>query len=146
MALYVSAARRTRRIIVAATATLVVGLGVGYAVGREQVPSIEDRVVAVRTDAADIATGIERLDIEYEQAIGGSGDSISAGVLSPLAEDRTKLQELLDTAPWVTSADRAAMLDGLAALEAAATDRADLETFRTRANEAGATIRSVLAT
>ena len=143
MALYVSAGRRTRRTVIVAVAMVVVGLGVGYAVGRQQVPSIQDRVVTVRASAADVATGIERLDIEYEQAIGGGGDSISAGVLSPLAGDRAQLQTLLDEAPWVVAADRSALLDQLAAVEAGARDKIDLEAFRSRANDAGAKVRSV---
>ena len=146
MALDVSAGRRTRRTVIAAVAALVVGLGIGWAVGRQQVPSIQDRVVSVRSSAADVATGIERLDIEYEQAIGGGGDSISAGVLSPLAGDRTQLQTLLDEAPWIVAADRSALLDQLAAVEAGARDKIDLETFRSRANDAGAKIRSVFGT
>src|SRR5262245_44615713 len=108
MALYVSRAQRTRRTVILVAAAALVAFGLGWAYGRQQVPSIDDRVAEVRAEATDAATSIERLDIEYEQAVSG-GDTVQAGVLEPLDDLRVSLQEEMDRAPWITVAQRAAL-------------------------------------
>ena len=114
MALYVSAGRRFRR-------TLVIAVGVGdrrasslgWLIGRQQVPSIDDRVAERPSRTADsAATGLERLDIEYEQVLAGT-DDLDTSVLQPLDELRTDLQATMDQAPWLTAATRATLLDAL---------------------------------
>ena len=145
MALYVSSGRRMRRTIMVAGASAIVSLGVGVAIGRQQVPSIADRVRQVKTVGTDVATGVERLDIEYEQTLDASGsDSVQAGVLTPLDELRTRLQTTFDRAPWLSSQQRAAVLDDLAAVSTAAKSGAAIDTFRAVAQKAGANIRTTL--
>ena len=145
MALYVSAGRRLRRTIAIATVAAVVALVVGLVIGRSQVPSIASRVRSVQTVGSDVAIGIERLDIEYEQTqTAGGGDSVQAGVLTPLDELRTQLQQEFERAPWVTSTQRSAVLDDLAAVGSAAKEGVSLDAFRTAAAKAGARVRAAL--
>ena len=144
MALYVSVARRTRRTALIAVAAALVALAVGWAVGRTQVPSIDDRVTEVQAAADQIATNVERLDIEYAQVVSGSGDTITAGVITPLHDARVQLQQTMNRAPWVVSSQRGALLDTFAAVESSARHHDDLATFRARLNEAGAKVRSTL--
>ena len=145
MALYISAGRRLRRTIATAVAAATVSLVVGLLIGRQQVPSIADRVREVQTAASDIAIGVERLDIEYEQTqTAGGGDTVAAGVLTPLTELRTRLQQTFDRAPWVTSQQRGAMLDDLAGVESAAKTGVKLDLFRSTLTKAGNGIRSAL--
>ncbi len=102
MALYVSARKRRTR---AAIACLVVGLlafGIGWLFGRQQVPSVADRIAEVQDDASAVATGLERLDIEYAKVLAGA-DSLDKAVLEPIDQSVSRAQHALDDAPWVTS-------------------------------------------
>lgn len=145
MALYISSGRRMRRTVISTALAAIVGLGLGIAIGRQQVPSIADRARQVKTAASDVAIGVERLDIEYEQTLDSSGsDSVQAGVLTPLDELRTRLQTTFDRAPWLTSQQRAAVLDDLAEVATAAKTGVAIDAFRAVAQKAGANIRTTL--
>ena len=145
MALYISSGRRMRRTIIATALAATVGLSLGIAIGRQQVPSIAKRARQVQAAASDVAIGVERLDIEYEQTLDASGsDSVEAGVITPLDELRTRLQTTFDRAPWLTSQQRAAVLDDLAEVAAAAKAGVALDSFRAVAQKAGANIRATL--
>jgi len=142
MALYVSAGARRRRAIIAALVTGLIALALGWVIGRQQVPSIGERVTQVQADANDIATGIERLDIEYEQVLTGTGDTVDAGVIAPLDGLRDQLIDTMDRAPWLAQAQRSALLDQLAEIEASAKRSVPLADFRTLLIDAGASVRA----
>jgi hypothetical protein len=144
MALYISAARRRRRAAAVALVAALIALGVGWLAGRQQVPSIDDRVTEVQRDAGSIAAGIERLDIEYEQTLGGDSDPVETSVVAPLDELRTQLQHTLDRAPWVTAAQRSSLLDAIAAARQDALDKVDLDRFRASIDDAGTAVRTTL--
>ena len=148
MALYVSSARRLRRTILIASVAALVALVLGWAVGRQQVPSIDERVADVQERAADLATNLERLDIEYEQAIGSAGseaagtDTVEAGVVAPLDDLRVELQSVMDDAPWLGSPQRAALLDALAGVRSSAVDGEPAGSFADAAATAATLIRA----
>lgn len=141
MALYVSVGTRRRRAVIAVVVAAVLALGLGLLIGRQQVPSVDQRVDDVRTSASDIATGIERLDIEYEQVLNGS-DTAQGGVIEPLGELRNSLIGTLDDAPWIGTAQRSALLDQLAEVESEVNAGAPLEQVRTSLDAAGDAVRS----
>lgn len=151
MAIYVSAAQRLRRTVVIAVVAALVAFVVGWAVGRQQVPSIDDRVESVQRRAGDLATNIERLDIEYEQIVSGgdaaaSGtDSVEAGVIAPLDDLRSELQALMDDAPWLASTQRSALLDAVAEVRSEALDGVPLDTFVAAAATASDLVRATFA-
>ncbi|MGE0137700.1 MAG: hypothetical protein AB7L17_07565 [Ilumatobacteraceae bacterium] len=142
MALYVSLATRRRRAIVAVAVAALVAFGAGLLVGRQQVPSIDDRVGDVRDKAAEIATGIERLDIEYEQVLAGT-DTATSGVVEPLDELRVSLIADLDDAPWIATSTRSSLLDSLAAVESAVKAEASLDDVRALLADAADGVRGV---
>jgi len=146
MALYVSAARRLRRTIVTAAVVGLAALVIGWAVGRQQVPSIDERVTDVQQRAADLATNVERLDIEYEQVVGDGAadgtDTVEEGVIAPLDELRTQLQDLMDDAPWLGTPQRSELLDAVAEVRAGALDGVALTSFEAAATAAGGLIRT----
>ena len=143
MTLYISAARRQRRTIAWAVGVGLVSLVLGLLLGRQQIPSIGDRVASVKAAAGEIATGVERLDIEYEQALAASGtDTVAAGVVTPLDELRARLQRTMDDAPWLAAAQRQALLDSMAELRSGALDGIPLAEFRTRADATGQLVRT----
>lgn len=142
MALYFSSARRARRSAGIAIAAAVLAFLAGWAFGRQQVPSIEGRVASLQREAAAIAIGIERLDIEYEEMLGAGGaDTVEASVVVPLDELRVRLQRAMDGAPWLAPSSRAELLDSLAAVRSSAKAGATIETFQSSSAEAGQRIR-----
>lgn len=142
MALYVSIAARRRRTVVIAVLTGVIALALGWLIGRQQVPSIDERVVAIEARAADIATGVERLDIEYEQVLAGAGDTAEAGVIAPLDGLRQQLVANLEQAPWITQDERTALIDQFVELESAARRSTPLDDYRRLLLDAGTSVRT----
>ncbi len=142
MALYVSAGKRFRRVLAIAIAVGAVAFFLGWLIGRQQVPSIDERVSQVQTSADRLATGLERLGIEYEQVLAGS-DDLDGGVIVPLDDLRSDLQSTMDRAPWLSSAERASALDAIAGVRQAALDGQTLDQFDEVASAAAATVRSM---
>ena len=143
MALYVSKSKRFRRTLGIAVAAAVVALGIGYLIGRQQVPSITARVATVQQDGEREATGLERLGIEYEQVLAGT-DDLDSSVLQPLDDLRSDLQSTMDDAPWLTSAERAALLDAVSQVRQNAVDQVPLDSFTTSATAAATLLRQQL--
>ncbi len=83
MAKYVPIARRRRNAAIVAVAALFVGIVLGWLVGKQSAPSTSEAVRDTQQQAEDIAVQLERLPIEYEQALTGEGDSVEDGVLAP---------------------------------------------------------------
>lgn len=141
MALYISSGRRRRRVALVAVLVGVMALGLGIAIGRQQLPSIDDRVAQVTADAADISTGLQRLEIEYEQVRDGT-DTLEQSVLTPFAELLDRTQQTMDEAPWITSVERSALLDALVSARQSAIDDDSVEIFRIRVDDAATLVRS----
>ncbi len=141
MALYTSERTRWRRMVTAVGLSVAVSGTLGVLVGRQQVPSVAEQVRSVKSEAGEIATGVERLDIEYDQVLAGQGDSVKAGVIEPLGGLRVRMQAAFDRSPWITSARRAEVLDSFAAVEAAANRRVSTEAFTVLLKSTGSLIR-----
>ena len=126
MALYVSAARRRRRTIVVGAVALVVGLFVGWLMGRATGSSADDEVKARQNDAEQLVARLDGLDLEYQQtAAGGAGGSDAVkGSLDAAAAIAVDTDALMARMPWVAQAERSAtvqVVDGVRqAVEAAA--------------------------
>jgi len=142
MAVYVSVAKRRRRTVIWATATLVIGLVVGFAIGTTRTTSIDDRVRGVQTDASDIATRLVALDIEYRDGLNGGADSLDASVIEPLGEIQTDTVRLLNRAPWVTTDQRGAVLDKVARLVVLAKARTPADDYLAALNDAASLVRA----
>ena len=141
MALYVSRATRLRRTLIAVAIAAIVAFAAGLLIGRSLTASVSDRVASTRTAADDIATGIERLDIEYQQVLDGT-DSLQTAVLTPLDDLRHELQSAMDRAPWLQSDQRATMLDAIAQVASAAQAGEPIEAFTSRLGAAATAVRS----
>ncbi len=143
MALYIPAGRRRRNALLLALATLVAGLVLGYLVGRAGEPSVADAVATAQQRADDLATQLERLPIEYQQGLAGAGDNIQEGVLQPLDELQRSAIGLFDDAPWVSSAERAATLDAIAAVKVAAESTVPAAEFERLVSVAASDLRGL---
>jgi hypothetical protein len=143
MALYISAGRRFRRTLVIAVAAAVVAFAIGWLIGHQQVPSIAERVAEVQQDGESQATGLERLGIEYEQVLDGT-DDLDSSVLQPLDDLRAELQATMDRASWLTSDERAALLDAVSEVRQNAVDGVPLDSFTASATAAATLVRQEL--
>ncbi len=143
MARYIPIARRRRNAALAAVAALFVGIVLGWLVGKQSAPSVSSAVHDAQQQAADIAVQLQRLPIEYQQAIDGGGeDSIQAGVIAPLADIQASATNAFDAAPWIAPAARAGAQDAIAEVRQAALDKVSADEFETAVNNAADAIRS----
>lgn len=143
MARYIPISRRRRNAALVAGAALLVGIVLGWLVGKQSAPSVSSAVHDAQQQAADIAVQLQRLPIEYQQAIDGGGeDSIQAGVVAPLDDIQASATNAFDDAPWIASATRANAQDAIAQVRQDALDKVSADEFETAVNDAADAIRS----
>jgi len=143
VARYVPVARRRRNAALVAIATLFVGLALGWLLGKQSAPSVSASVHDAQQHAADIAVQLERLPIEYQQTVNGSGeDTVQKAVLAPLDDLQADLTNAFDDAPWVAPTARAAAQDALAEARRAALDRASADEFQSAVGAAADSVRT----
>jgi len=101
MALYMPAARRRRRLILALLAALIVGGVVGGFTGRNLAPSLGDRVGDVQDQARAVTSELRAMPINYEkERAGGAEFRRGGGVADALDRAHSDLRSALDAAPW----------------------------------------------
>jgi hypothetical protein len=144
MAVYVPPSRRRRRLVLTGVVALVVGLVTGLLVGRSSVTTTSERVAEVRAEADDIATRVQALTIEYEQALAGSTDTLQAGVLDAIDGIDRDAGRTLRAAEWLTADSRTAVEGGLQQVRRAAESRVAAEAFADQAAATAGTIRDEL--
>jgi hypothetical protein len=143
VARYIPIARRRRNAALVAVAALFLGIVLGWLVGKQSAPSVSSAVRDAQQKAADIAVQLERLPIEYQQAIDGGGeDSIQAGVIAPLNDIQASATNAFDDAPWISAKARAGAQDAIAEVRQAASDKVSADEFETAVNAAADAIRS----
>ncbi|MEO5900292.1 MAG: hypothetical protein ABIR68_09185 [Ilumatobacteraceae bacterium] len=141
MTLYISAGRRRRRAVVAAVAVGVLALVLGLLIGRQQVPSVADRIHSVQNDAGQVATGLERLDTEYAKVVAGT-DTLAGAVLAPIDSVISTAQRVLGDAPWITAQERAAIVDALTQTRASAEAMDTASVFDQHLKDTAALVRT----
>ena len=117
MALYVPAARRRRRIVIFTVVALVLGLVLGLLVGRVTAPTVDDRLASVRKSAQQTAAGLRVIAI-HDESDTVSNQTANSGADLVLKQTRSELKREFDDAPWITLAQREALLKSLDELEA----------------------------
>ncbi len=129
MAIYVPPSTRRRRLVLLVAAGLVVGLLLGFVVGRGTAEGIDDAVESVRDQAADAATALQRIPIEYEQALaGGEGESM-ATIAEAVDAARDQLDAAWDEATWFGPGPRQTLDRYFRELDVAVTDHVELHEF-----------------
>jgi hypothetical protein len=115
MALYVPAGRRRRRVIGGLVLAVVVGLLLGFGLGRQTATSTSDDVTSVQDQARDAVGALQSAPTEYAQAAAGATAEFANGGGAGAALDRVERQvkDALDAAPWLGPASRAAALAAL---------------------------------
>ncbi len=134
MALYLPASTRRRRLVLVAVAAAVVGLLLGWAVGRLTAPTVGDRVSSVRAEARRLDARLASLPLEYDKALAGGTDLAGAGgpvaTLDGIAADTVALAR---RAEWLGADQRDAV-------EAAVTAAHDQAASRVPSGQFGAAI------
>ena len=84
MAIYVPDSTRRRRAALLAAGCLVAGLVLGGLLGRATAPGVDDAVSRAKDHAEAAVTALQRLPIEYEQALAADGED--AGTITSAIE------------------------------------------------------------
>jgi hypothetical protein len=142
LAIYVPDSTRRRRVIAIAGACLILGLAVGGVLGRATSSGVDDSVKQVHARAEDAATALERLPIEYEQAVAGSGGESTATITDALRRARATLDAAYGAIDIFGPASRAATDAALDAVTRAAADQVPLAEFEAVIAEAAAAVRA----
>jgi hypothetical protein len=142
MALYVPLSRRRRNAALVAIATLIAGLVVGVLVGRSSATTAQEAAREVRAKADTLATRLEALTIEYQQAVSGGGDTVQGGVLAALDLIEGDLPDLFGDAPWLGAAQRSSVTTAVQAVRDAATQTVSVDSFATTVDTSAKTIRA----
>lgn len=116
MALYIPAARRRRRLVVASAVALALGLVGGVLIGRGSAPSLESRVASVRADARQTAAALRVVVLHDESA--SSGQPGDGGVTLVLTRVHDELVREVHDAIWLPAATGRALLDDVDGLRA----------------------------
>lgn len=145
MALYVPAGARRRRLILTVVAGLVVGLALGFVLGRSTAQGLGDRVDAVKAQAADAATALERIPIEYEQAVAGEGGESTDTIRGAIERAGDQLDDAYAEAIWFGPDARDATDDAFAELARAVDDGVPPDDFATLIDAAVARIQQSFA-
>ena len=138
---YVPLSRRRRNAILAVLATLLLGLGVGVAVGRSAAITASEAAQEVRVKADTLGTRLEALTIEYDQAISGAGDTIQSGVLDALDIVEADIDKLIAQSPWLGVAQEQALQDATNAVRVAGENRVTADDFAEVAAKAAVIVR-----
>jgi hypothetical protein len=136
MAIYVPPSTKRRRLVLLVAAGLVVGLVVGFALGRATSSGLDDALDAVRGDATDAAVGLQRLPIEYEQAIAGEGGESTRTIAEAIARARADLDEAWEGAEWFGPEARRPVDAALDELDAEVADRVAASEFEAAVDRA----------
>ena len=145
MAIYVPPSTKRRRLVLLVVAGLVVGLALGFAIGRSTARSVDDAVSEVRDHATDAGVGLQRLPIEYEQAVEGAAGESTRTITEAITRSRADLEEAWDGATWAGRGARRPVDDALDALDRAVADRASAGDFEAAVGRAVDAIEAAFA-
>ena len=106
MAVYMQGSRRRWVTVAIGAVALLIGVGIGYLVGRGTATTADDVVAESRSKGEDAATALQRLPIEYEQAVTNASGESSATITEALDEATTLLTEAYAASPWLGAALR----------------------------------------
>ena len=146
MALYIPLSTRRRNAALVAIATLLTGLIIGFGVGRSSGTTPSEAAADVRNRGDELATHVQALTIEYDQAIGvdrtGGGDTIQGGVIAALDLVDSDLDRLIAAAPWIGTGMAASLHESTIAVRRAATDKVTADQFAQIAATTAAALRT----
>jgi hypothetical protein len=142
MAVYMQGSRRHRITVAVGAATLVIGFGIGYLVGHGGATSAGDVAAAARSKGEDAATALQRLPIEYEQAVASSSGESATTITEAIDQAASLLDDAFAAAPWMGPAMRQPSLDATETLRQDVAAKAPPETFSKHVTDAVSAIET----
>jgi hypothetical protein len=139
MAVYMQGSRRRWVIVAVGVVALLVGIGIGYVIGNNTAKTSADVVAESRSKGEDAATALQRLPIEYEQAVSASGES-SATITGAIDEAIGLLNDAYAASPWLGAALRQPPLAAIALLKADVASKVAPDVFQHDVDQAVAAI------
>lgn len=136
MAVYMQGSRRHRVTAAVAAATLLIGFGIGYLVGHGGSTSSSDVAAAARSKGQDAATALQRLPIEYEQAVASSSGESSTTITKAIDQAASLLDDAYASAPWLGPELRQPALDAIEVLRQDVASKVPPETFAQHVTDA----------
>jgi hypothetical protein len=140
MAVYMQGSRRHRITALVGAACLIVGGGIGYLVGHSGATSAADVVATARSKGEDAATALQRLPIEYQQAVANSSGESATTITDAIDEAAGLLADAYTAAPWLGPALRKAPDAAVAVVRQDVSNAAPPDTFEQHINDAVAAI------
>jgi hypothetical protein len=142
LAIYVPPSTRRRRLVLLVLAGLVVGLGAGFGIGRATSSGVDDAVSSVKTEATDAAVALQRIPIEYQQALDDAVGESSGTLTGAIARARSELDQAWDDASWFGPGVRRPVDDAIDAVDEVARQRGNPEQFQAAVDAAVSAIEA----
>jgi hypothetical protein len=98
--------------------------------GRATSSGVDDALATVRGQASDAAIALQRIPIEYSQAVTGSGGESTRTITEAIARARDELDRAWADAPWFGPAARRPVDATLSALDRAVAAHVSPEEFQ----------------
>lgn len=129
MAVYMQGSRRRWISVAVGVVALLIGVGIGYLVGRGTATTADDVVTESRTKGEDAATALQRLPIEYEQALTNASGESPTTVTDALDDATSLLTEAYAASPWLPDALRQPPVQAIGRLKADVTTQVAADVF-----------------
>lgn len=144
MAVYMSASRQRRRILLIGLAAGLAGVIVGVLLGRATASGTSESIDASRSRGRSLASALRALPIEYEREVLSPSKDIS-GIQDAAQRVGLMAEDTLKTAPWLGPGARRQVTDAVAAVKAAITRRVSPQEFQQIAEASASVIDDVFA-
>src|SRR3954452_6142214 len=118
MAVYMQGSRRRWISVAVGVVALLIGVGIGYLVGRGTATTADDVVTESRSKGQDAATALQRLPIEYEQALTNASGESATTITDALDAATSLLTEAYAVSPWLGDAVRHPPVEAIGRLKA----------------------------
>jgi hypothetical protein len=148
MALYIPAGRRKRRLLLAGGAGLLIGLLLGFGVGRTSAPNPEDQAKSAKQTAGRVTGALNALPFHYEQAMNGEIDktTYATSLDAALRTADDDLVAALANAPWLDPSAKVEVRAQIPELRALAERGASPDEFDAAVGRAVSTIEAAFGT
>lgn len=144
MAVYMSASRQRRRMLLIAVAAALAGVVLGVLLGRATAPGVDDAIGASRGRGRSLASALRALPIEYERELSGPGQDTS-GIQDAARRVAVMADDTLGRAPWLGPGARRQVTDGVAAVRRAIQQGVGPQEFQKIAESSARVVEDVFA-
>lgn len=143
MAVYSPDQKNRNLLIGVGVSILVLGMILGFFIGKAGAPSFSGKVSELRKIAEGVSSDLDKLADNYKDPSAESSFSASAEVSSKVADLENRLEPALGDALWAADSQRKAIAEALDAIRDGARREVEKATFDARVREAKQLIAAV---